>query len=68
MLLAEPAKALVDYLYFVDLKQVSLNDRLELRGIAKKKVLEYAAVFKRPSLMLLVKHIYVEQRKPRIIY
>lgn len=65
---AEPEKALVDYLYFVDLKQVSLNDRLELRKLDKNKVLHYAKLFKRPSLMALIKHAYVEQKKPRIIY
>lgn len=68
VLFAEPEKALVDYLYFVDLKHVSLNDRLELRGITKKKVLEHAKPFKRSSLISLIEHVYVEQRKPRIIY
>lgn len=68
VLFAEPEKALADYLYFVDLKHVSLNDRLELRRITKKKVLEYAKLFKRPSLIALIGHVYVEQKKPRIIY
>lgn len=68
VLFAEPEKALVDYLYFVDLKQVSLNDRLELRKLNKNKVLQYAKLFKRPSLMALIEHVYVEQKKPRIIY
>lgn len=65
---AEPEKALADYLYFVDLKKVSLNDRLELKDINKKKLVQFAKLFKRPSLLKLVEHIYVEQRKPRTIH
>lgn len=68
VLFAGPEKALADYLYFVDLKRVSLNDRLELSTIHKKKLIEAAKLFKRPSLLKLIEHIYVEQRKPRTIY
>ena len=39
VLIAEAEKALADYLYFVDLKKVSLNDRLELKNINKKKLI-----------------------------
>jgi len=65
---AEPEKALVDYLYFVDLKKISLNDRLELKNIKKTKLLAFLRLFKRRSLFKLVEQIYVEQRKPRKIY
>jgi len=67
-LFAEPEKALVDYLYFVDLKKISLNDRLDLRNIKKTKLLEFVKLFHRPSLLKIVEQIYVEQRKPRKIY
>lgn len=66
--IAEPEKALADYLYFVDLKKVSLNDRLALANVNKKKLIRAAKLFKRPSLLKLVDHIYVEYRKPRKIY
>ena len=67
-LFAEPEKALADYLYFVDLKRVSLNDRLDIRNINKKKLLQFAKLFKRPSLLKLMGRIYVERRKPQKIY
>lgn len=55
--IAEPEKALVDYLYFVDLKRKTLNERLNVRKLKKKTVIEYARVFGRKSLMKLVKEI-----------
>ena len=55
--IAEPEKALVDYLYFVDLKRKLLNERLNTDGIKKKLVLEYAVLYGRKSLMKLVKKI-----------
>jgi len=55
--MAEPEKALVDYLYFVDLKRRTLNERLNLRNIKKKLALSYAACFKRKSLMKLLRNI-----------
>ena len=67
-LIAEPEKALADYFYFVDLKKISLNDRLELKGIKKNKLLSFMRLFKRRSLLKLVEQIYAEQRKPRKIY
>ena len=68
ILLADPEKALADYLYFVDLKKTSLNDRLNLNGIHKGKLLEFIRTFKRKSLLKKVTEIYAEQRKPRKIY
>ena len=47
VLIAEPEKALVDYLYFVDLKLKTLNERLNVRGLKKKAVVEYARLFGR---------------------
>ncbi len=68
VLMAEPEKALADYLYFVDLKKVSLNDRLKLRNINRLKLLEYAKLFKRPGMLKLIKQIYVDARQPPEIY
>lgn len=68
VLFAEPEKALVDYLYFVDLKKISLNDRLQLRDIKKNKLTKTAQLFNRPSLLKLIDHVYAEYRKPRRIY
>ena len=68
VLLAEPEKALADYLYFVDLKTTVLNDRLNLKNIHKGKLLRFIQSFKRKSLLKKVTDIYAEQRKPRKIY
>ena len=46
---------LVDYFYFVDLKLKRLNDRLNVRRLNKKTVIQYADFFNRPSLIKLVK-------------
>ena len=67
-LFAEPEKALADYLYFVDLKKISLNDRLKLKSINKNKLIVYAKLFKRSSLLKLINQIYVDSRQPRTIY
>jgi len=57
VLMAEPEKALVDYLYFVSLKRKTLNERLNVRKLRKKAVLQYAKLFDRKSLIKLVKEI-----------
>ena len=58
ILMAEQEKAIIDYLYFVSLGKKSINDRFDLRKLDKKKMLEYAKLFKRPSLIKLAKQIY----------
>jgi len=57
VLIAEPEKALVDYLYFVDLKRKTLNERLNVRTLKKKVIMEYARLFDRASLIKLVREI-----------
>lgn len=57
VLIAESEKALVDYLYFVDLKRKTLNERLIVRKMNKKSIMEYAKLFGRKSLMRLAKEI-----------
>ncbi len=56
-LIAEPEKAFADYLYFVDLKRKPLNERLDVRKLEKKAIIEYARLFGRASLAKLVKEI-----------
>lgn len=68
VLIAEQEKALADYLYFVDLKRVSLNDRLELKNVKKSALLEFVKLFERKSLIKLVDHVYAEYKKPRKVY
>ena len=55
--MAEPEKALVDYLYFVSLKRKTLNERLNVSKVKKRNVMEYARLFGRKGLIKLVKEI-----------
>jgi predicted transcriptional regulator of viral defense system len=57
ILIAEPEKALADYLYFVDLKLKTLNERLDTRKLKKKTVLEYTGLFSRKSLLKLARKV-----------
>lgn len=57
VLIAEPEKALADYLYFVSLGKKPTNDRLDISKLDKEKIRNYAKLFGRPSLMTLVKNI-----------
>lgn len=65
--MAEPEKALADYLYFVDLKKVSLNDRLNLSAVKKTRLFQFTVIFKRTGMAALVKKIYAQYRKPTTI-
>lgn len=69
ILIAEPEKALADYLYFIDLKKREFSyERLDLKKIYRTKLRAYIELFHRPGLEPLVKKIYVESRKPKRIY
>lgn len=57
VLIATPEKALVDTLYFVDLKKKTLNDRLDMRNLSWKRVESYARIFERPSLRQLLRDL-----------
>lgn len=57
-LIAEPEKALLDYLYFVALKKKAFNDRLNIKNISKTKLLKIAKNFKNNRLIQLVKGLY----------
>lgn len=69
ILMAEPEKALADYLYYVDLKQRGLHyERLKLKNINNKRLLGYVRLFQRPGMVKLVDKIYAEFKKPKRIY
>ncbi len=59
-LIAEPEKALVDYLYFHSLgrKTFPSLDRLNLISLNQEKVKRYAQLFNRQKLLNLVQQIY----------
>jgi predicted transcriptional regulator of viral defense system len=67
--MAEPEKALADYLYYIDLHQRSLHyERIDLKKVKKTKLKKYLRLFKRPGMFKLMEKIYAEQRKPPKIY
>ena len=69
ILMAEPEKAIADYLYFVDLKHRGLHyERLDLKHINKKRLLGYVKLFQRSGMLKLVDEIYAEFKKPKRIY
>ncbi|MBI5701828.1 hypothetical protein HZC34_08330 [Candidatus Saganbacteria bacterium] len=69
VLMAEPEKALADYLYFVDLKKRQLHyERLNLKKIKKDMLIKYAKLFKRPRMLELIKGIYADAGRPARIY
>lgn len=69
ILIAEPEKALADYLYFIDLKQRGLHyERLDLRKVKKSKLSQYIKLFERPTMRKLVEEVYAQFRKPQRIY
>lgn len=69
VLIAEAEKALADYLYFVDLGQKVVYDRIDVSKFSKNKLIEYAKLFKRKSLIKLVNKIYDQSgRSKTIIY
>src|SRR3989344_5221796 len=45
ILIAEPEKALVDYLYFVSLNKKPKNDRLDIKSLNKGKILKYTKLY-----------------------
>lgn len=58
ILMATPEKALVDTLYYVDLKKKKdVNDRIDLRTLNWKQVESYARFFERPSLLQLLRSL-----------
>lgn len=61
-LIAEPEKALADYLYFVSLGRKTLGDRINLIGIKKEKLNDYAKIFNRPKINKLIQQIYDQPR------
>lgn len=66
---AEPEKALADYLYFVDLGKRRLEyERLDLSKIKKAKLVTYVKLFKRPKMPKLIEKIYADFRKSRRVY
>ncbi|MFZ1240729.1 MAG: hypothetical protein WAV74_10830 [Anaerolineae bacterium] len=57
VLLAEPEKALVDYLYFVSLGKKPRNDRLRTTELDQQKIRFYATLYQRTGLDKLIEEV-----------
>lgn len=57
-LIADPEKALVDYIYFETLGKRPHNDRLILKNMHKEKLMDYAQLYQRKSLINYLKDVY----------
>ena len=64
-LIAEPEKALADYLYLVSIGQRKWNDRFYTKNISAKKLDSYAKLFNRNKLNTLIKQLW-SQKLPSI--
>lgn len=58
--IADPEKALIDYLYFVSLGRKTLNSRIDISRLSKKKALAYVKLYKRKNLKELVEQVWTE--------
>jgi predicted transcriptional regulator of viral defense system len=54
VMIADPEKALVDYLYFISLGHKPHNDRLNTSSLDRQKTLSYASLYQRESLVQMV--------------
>lgn len=57
ILLAEPEKAVADYLYFVSLGKKPGNERLYLANLDQQKIFHYSSLYQRPGLDKLLKEM-----------
>lgn len=55
--IAEPEKAIIDYLYFVALGQRFHNDRMKTEGLNRKKIAMYTSLYKKDKLNEIVKEL-----------
>jgi predicted transcriptional regulator of viral defense system len=56
--MAEPAKAVADYLYFVALKKKTLNDRMDLRGVKLRELSKIVRAFRIIAMNNLLESIH----------
>jgi hypothetical protein len=58
-LMAEPEKALVDYLYFVVLGKKEYNERFYIKSLKLTKLKRYASLFKRKKLTNYINNLKI---------
>lgn len=63
VLIAEPEKALVDYLYFVSLGKKTINDRMNLKGLDEETLISYAKLYERKRLMKIISRLLAKPER-----
>jgi hypothetical protein len=58
--MAEPAKAVADYLYFVALKKKILNDRMDLREVKRGELFNIVRAFRIVAMNDLLESVYAK--------
>lgn len=58
---AEPEKALCDYLYLVFLRKKELNERLNIKKISSVKLIKYASLFKPKVFIKWVRNVILNK-------
>lgn len=66
-LIAEPEKALVDYVYFAILGRGPSIDRLNISSLNKDKAVKYAKLYKRKSLIERIEELFISPPEPEIV-
>lgn len=59
-LMAEPEKALLDYLYFLSFNGGKINSRINIKKIKKSKVRKWQKLFNNPRIDKLIVKLYAE--------
>jgi len=57
VLIAEPEKAVADYLYLVSLGNKELLDRFNIEKLSREKLINYVEIFERKSMKELIKKL-----------
>ncbi|OGC07956.1 hypothetical protein A2230_02550 [candidate division WOR-1 bacterium RIFOXYA2_FULL_36_21] len=55
--IAEKEKALADYFYYIFLKKKTMNDRLNIKNINKKKLFSYVSLFGKQPFLEWIKNV-----------
>jgi predicted transcriptional regulator of viral defense system len=58
--MAEPAKAVADYLYFVALKKKTMNDRMDLKRIKRDTLSKIVRAYRNSAIDTLLESIYAK--------
>jgi predicted transcriptional regulator of viral defense system len=69
ILMADPEKALADYLYFISLNKRDLHyERINIKKLNRRKLKQYMLLYQHPKMAELFKEIYANRRKSAGIY